>query len=391
MNKINIDTKIDMIIKNREYIIKNVKKSLNANLKSTLVKIDDIIKSVPKENLKERNALLKAKRMIIEITDEILLARSVDDIKKVREKLNYYINKVKKELVKRNIDESLSKNYNESVGALRNDITEFTRCIKRRNNIELLNTLQRDDLSKEELQKILTSESKFNKRLMNKYMSSSKESVKETVKLSGIDKKELVIKVNDVTKDTKVGQDKKSDFEYDTEGIYPKQTKEVVEENTDTKKIIPFPTFHSKLYINAKMIKSSVNYKLSRTETYNNDLLHNCKNLIINIPRYIHNKRMLKLMKNDYATYYSGHDLYDLIKATEYNNSVSKAVSYIFSKTLLGRKMAIGSHQEEVYRKSIDELLEVAEEYQKHIKSSSSEEDISFSPINNDKKISLIK
>ena len=128
------------------------------------------------------------------------------------------------------------------------------------------------------------------------------------------------------------------------------------------------------------MLRENTHYVLTPIREYVGSLFENVKRLFINLPGYIHNKRILKLMKSDYNNFYSGRNLKELIGLVETNNSVSQALETIIRKTKLGKLFK----DNEEYNRKIDEMnfeLDVMEEYKRREHEKPEESDFGFSSL----------
>ena len=112
-------------------------------------------------------ALLDAKYTIENLVNMILNATTPEEIIKIRESLNYYINKIKKEMVSRNLSDDMITSYQRQASYLRKDIAKSIRILKRENNIDSIEGLimlsdvviPDDDQT---LKKMIRNEMKFN-------------------------------------------------------------------------------------------------------------------------------------------------------------------------------------------------------------------------------------
>ena len=159
--------RVIMLNKAKENISqKNV--TLSDNLENTINTLE-----FDEKNVKKYKSIIKAKEMIASLTEEILNAKSVEDIVKLRSKINYYINKIKKELQKRNVSQTLYDETYNQVKYLRKDIATYIRFLKRESTLEEINNScsNVDKLSSDEknkLKKQLRNEHNYNKRYMKK-------------------------------------------------------------------------------------------------------------------------------------------------------------------------------------------------------------------------------
>ena len=188
MARISNEEKIKRIISGRESLLKYTKEELHINKIKLSNNIDYLINSNFKNNnLNDYKKIEEAKKVIINLTEEIANCSNTQDIVNIRKKLNYYINKIKKELKKRNISDEELESYSDKTKYLRKDIVKYIRYLKRENNIneiiELNNNV--DNLSiddKNRLKRLLKNENDYirrNLKLFNK--EDKKEERKEIV------------------------------------------------------------------------------------------------------------------------------------------------------------------------------------------------------------------
>ena len=112
--------------------------------------------------------LNKAHNLIINLINEIVNSNNPDKIANIRKKLNYYINKIKREMIKRQLDEEKISKYSEEVKTIRNHISKYIRFLKRQEKIEEIKKLSKNyqELSSDEqkiMQKMISLELKYNK------------------------------------------------------------------------------------------------------------------------------------------------------------------------------------------------------------------------------------
>ena len=90
----------------------------------------------------------------------------------------------------------------------------------------------------------------------------------------------------------------------------------------------------------------NIQYGIIPTEDYEeNNLGENIARLIHNIPKYNHNKKIIKRMKNDYYKYYRGSDLKSYIEYLKRRNSIKEGLKCIFSKTHLYNNNTLNEHE----------------------------------------------
>ncbi len=176
----------DQIKSNRIELLKLVRDSITSDQSSVLNNIDNTLELISKdeEATKQLETITKAKEMIATLMTNAALATTDEELISVRKSLNYYLNKVKREIQKRKMSEELYNKYYESMSYLRNDISECLRAMKRQVKLDRLRALiDSETLTAEELKELkvgLSNEKRFNKRLLEKY--GSREGVQRKLK-----------------------------------------------------------------------------------------------------------------------------------------------------------------------------------------------------------------
>lgn len=316
--------KINQINNDRIILLNNIKNSLKENNENVLNSLDKCLTiiNIDEKNTKEYTSILEAKDIIESLILEINKANSIDEIKNIRNKLNYYINKVKEEIKKRNINENLYNQYYNNVSYLRKDISKYIRYIKRENNIsEITRLINLDNISDEENEQL--------KRLIRNELAYNKRNLIEKENLN--DNNEFIIENNNIpTKDI---------TEFDFSSLFTPEKKENcefilniddIEHKEEKKNDIEKISGQFKTYNNM--------YKIEETYEYNDNIVMNIINLLRNIPKYIKNKRKISWMLSDYYCYYKGKNLNDYINYSRNNNSILNAIKNIFKNTRLNNR-----------------------------------------------------
>ena len=106
---INYSEKIEKINNERILMLNIIKENINKNNISLSNNLNNIISTLNEDekNTKKYKSILKAKQLIFELTEQIIIATSIEEITNLRKKINYYINKIKKELASREINEEV--------------------------------------------------------------------------------------------------------------------------------------------------------------------------------------------------------------------------------------------------------------------------------------------
>lgn len=337
--KMNYIEKIKKIDDDRVLMLNSVKE--NIIKKNTLLSsnLNDIILLLNNDevNTKKYKNIIKAKQFIFELTEQIANATNIEDIVNLRKKVNYYINKIKKELAGRNISsESFEKMYS-SVNYLRTDISRYISFLKRKEKLTEIAELYKDinNLSQEsitKLKKLLSNEIRYNKRYILSINDYHKKDTKKTEKKSSVST-DSIIKI----------QDKELD---------EIEEQELSEENMSNIPLNFFaiPKFEDKVHsmkndklsytqdLNTKIDCYLHQYNFLKITSYKGNFLKKCLIFLKNIPKYVMNKKIIKYAEYDYNIYYHGDDLGDFINYFRKNNSIQLALELIFQKSSLSKR-----------------------------------------------------
>ena len=325
-----------------ENILKS-NESFNENLSQVVETLNLDAKYVTKYT-----AIVKVQDLIANLTEQIINTNDKDEIIKLRRKLNNYIRKVKEELAKRNMPQTVIEKFQAKTNYLRKDIARLIRYLKREDNIKLINELYSnyDNLSPEELEllkKSLAKENTYN--LRNKKELATISFKKEIPPTNSIAQEKLEESKLVFTKnlDDNPAETKKVDYVF----------AESVEDNNDTKpNNFDFQSFvesndldnlktnqlftDKKTYIADRIVELTKSYNLKDTLDYQTQsFTHNIITFFHNLPTYIHNKKCIKVMKNDYYLYYRGKDFNSFIKYSQKRNSIISSLRCIFNQSYL--------------------------------------------------------
>ncbi|MBR5370546.1 MAG: hypothetical protein IK137_04515 [Bacilli bacterium] len=313
--------RIEKIKSNHIELIEKVRDNILENKESVSNSITEVINIIDfdEKSVKKKDATLKAQELITTLTEQILAAKTPEEVFELRKKLNYYINKIKAELKNRNIDEKYLNDYQEKITYLRKDIAKYIRFLKREDNIVEIDKLYSnyENLNKEEmvtLKKALTREINYNRRNLKEPQ--EKKIVKETKKVPLTNIFEEVI--------------------YDSEQQEETPRRPGNQIPTDNKENVEFSDVEE--YLTNAVEKYKSKYNIKSTHDYSKKgLRKNISHFFKNIPNYIHNKKAIKHMQRDFCRYYSGSDLGSYIEYLIQRNSISKGLQCILSKSQLYR------------------------------------------------------
>ena len=137
----NYDEKIKKIKETEKELLTSVKEEVEKNNNVLNLEIGNVINLLNYDStlVKKYEAVVNAQKLIFGFARDINNSTSVDEIKEIRNKLNYYINKIKKEIKDRNLSEEVYNKYYENSSNLRKSIAKYVRYLKREDKISELN------------------------------------------------------------------------------------------------------------------------------------------------------------------------------------------------------------------------------------------------------------
>ncbi len=341
MKKINKN--IDKIQQDHLALLKMVKESLLQNKNNFNTGVKDVIEILKASELdvKKYEAVVQAQELIKDLTQQIVNATNLEDITNLRKKLNYYINKIKNILKKRGIEESVIDTYLEKTTFFRKDIARYIRVLKRENNLSFINNsyANLDNLSEEELQEL--------KKLIRREQNYHTRNIKNS------DQRPVVKKGSVIPKEKTKVPFTENLIADESKLLLPAFNPEVEETESHDLTVVPPEVFQlldnhqiktiSEIEfddVNEQFTKCAA--KFSRqyhiAPTYDYSLRRPSRNIIRffrNIPRYIYNKKVLKLIENDSNIYYGGNDLISFREYVRQRNSISQGLRCIFSRSYL--------------------------------------------------------
>ena len=308
MNK--YEEKINTIKETEKYLLEMAKSEIEKQNKILNLNIQDLIcmLNYNDSTVKKYEATLKAQMLIEELTNEIISAKDIDEIKALRNKLNYYINKIKSEVKERNIPQEEIDKYYENATNLRKNIAKYVRYVKREDNIKEIERLNnKEDLNEDEktsLKKLIRLESDYGRRNKNP----KKVEVKPTKKDS-IDMDKLIKNFNNRVAETK---NEKNTIKFDFK-----------EEIKNRPAMVSYKEFNNiDEYLKYKLINYDSRYELQRLNPYDGGIVHNIGAFIKNIPAITYNKEMLKLMNRDAYCYDRSPEFASYISYNKKKNSL---------------------------------------------------------------------
>ena len=356
-----IDERISKIKQERHDLLTIVSDSIrnNGRIVSTDIKSISELLDYDEKCVKKYEAIVNAQNLIVSLTQEIVMANSEEEIINLRKKLNYYINKVKAELKKRNISEEYINKYCENVSNLRKDIAKYVRYLKRENNISEIDNLYHnyDTLTEEDktkFKKMLSNEVRYNHRNLNptpqvkKSRPKKEEKIVEIINEENNNQNDMVeitpqskvaepIEENDINEFAAFApavKPKEDIDEFDLTGIIPKKKPEekmtlrvvssIDEVNEDDVK-----------YLNVKIQSFDRQYRIQIPYSYDEPFLTRVAHMLKNIPLYKANQKGIKTIESDIHKYYGGSDLISYLAYLNKINSIKHGLKSIFNRTYL--------------------------------------------------------
>ena len=337
------DKRISEIKEQRKELLFRVKESITTNNDKVTRSNEDILwlLDLYDKNSKKYEAIVKAQELILNLTKEIAECNDVEQIMTIRNKLNYYIRKIKSELNSRNIDGRIVDEYYNNVSYLRKDIAKYIRYLKRNDNILEIERLNRNinNLSaedREKLRKLLRNEKRYNNNNLNPKKVNKKNKKSKLSIMDELSREPLIFTNNADNNDFKIDSIFGSDtleFHFSNEG----RKKNIIDEFDTEKAIIDFvpEKMDEEAYLSGRVNMYSKKYGIEDTYQYDDSFGKCLINLFRNIPIYVANKSRIKYMKRDHQTYYSGSDLTGYIEYIKKQSSIGYALKSIFSKSYL--------------------------------------------------------
>ena len=316
MNK--YEERLKLIREDRQKLLRMVKKSLEENNEQVVYSAKNIERVVEydENNMKKYENILKVREYIENIASSIINSKSKEEVESLRAELNKAIAKVRREMKKRNIDET---KYNQDILNLRKDISKYIRIVKREETLTTIEDLSKrvDTLNEEELielRKLLRREKSYNTRNLN--TNKKEEIVDDTPEFL----KELFRKEKENNKVIKVEQP-------------------LFLEPTSKPKNLPIeldPEYESERDFISEQVKGfKERYHLSKTNVYTRNTASNVVSFLKNIPIYVENKRKIKKMENEAGVFYRGNDLVGFIEYQREKNSLKSGLRSIFGRSIL--------------------------------------------------------
>ena len=316
--------------------------------------------------------LLEARFSIENLVEMILCATTPEDVAKIREQLNCYIDKIKREIVSRKMSDVSLASYQSRASNLRKDIAKCIRVLKRENNIDtieglvmLSDVIVPDD--DQTLKSMIKNEMQFNDYYLNPDKKTKTKTVTVINSVADSNKTDEISAVqNDNNNENNVlpnsSQSNKTDkidenFEVIFSSLKNKlgfetQTSEVedfansfkplltgepikkVGQSTPSKKD-DTKSISKRAYLSKMVERYSKQYHLDDLRRYDGSTGKNVFRFFGNLPAYIYNKVIVQDMDYDSSIFYNGNDFVSFIEYNRRRNSIRNALKSVFSKSYL--------------------------------------------------------
>ena len=305
MNRIE---KIENMKLDRLELYRLVKESISNNNISYRNDTEELTKALYEEEQtsKKYSSIVKAQELVVSLSQEIMEAKTPEEIIALRKKLNYYINKIKTEIKKRNISEEELSKYQDNASHLRKDISTLLRYSKREvklNEIDELNS--RENLSKEDkkyLGKLISTERRYNRVNLHPEIYKKPKKKKENNFL-----KELSFKLE--------------------KSPVPVYRSEFLQQDAPIEEI--------ENYVEEKVSCFRQQYNIEDSREYSGSKIKNLFIFFQNIPVILRNRKKIQSMVVAHNIFYSGDDLGSYIEYMSRKNSIRNNIRNILSRSYL--------------------------------------------------------
>ncbi len=171
----NFLNQIETIKKERMEILELAKASILSNGEVAKNNLNDLYSTLnyDMQSVDKLDNLAKVQELIHNLSKEILNSKNSEEIARLRRKLNYYISKIKKELISRNVSEEEINKFVNNTNDFRKSISKYLRFERRNHNlVDIYNFYNNfDKLSLEEAElfsQTLKKEQAYNRRNLPK-------------------------------------------------------------------------------------------------------------------------------------------------------------------------------------------------------------------------------
>ena len=347
--KDNNQTRIFKIKEERYELLKEVRDNINSGNEKVIENANNLIKilNYDEKNIKKYQALKEAQILIESLTKEIVNAKTKEEVESLRKRLNYYINKIKNEAKKRNIDYS---NYYEHVTSIRKNISKYIRFIKKYDSIEVIektnnNYDELDEQARKILSRQISNARDYNTRILREKKSNSVlvDNILHNENIDIIEKdkeqKELTLddikKKKDRTRNAVITLD-----EINKRSAKSKRNSEIEDFRRNNRYVFqPTLTYSSdEDFISSKVTEFNNRYSLNEPLHYDSTIGKNMLNFVKNLSIYNANKKILKRILFDYSCFHHSRDLGIYAEYVKNDNSIVEGLRRVFNKSSLYSK-----------------------------------------------------
>ena len=328
----NYDEKIKKIKETEKELLTSVKEEIEKNNNVLNLEIGNVINLFNYDStlVKKYEAVVNAQKLIFGFARDINNSTSVDEIKEIRNKLNYYINKIKKEIKDRNLSEEVYNKYYENSTNLRKSIAKYVRYLKREDKISEIEYLNNniDKLNEEELLRLKN-------LIKNEVNYGKKNNVKEEpFNIFGF-KPAKKVDFDEDLRNSKVLKEIRA-----RKPVVPSGDNKVASlDFTVDAKPSTLESYSSVMdFLNKKVEDYESRYKLVKTDKYTKNVIKNIPILVKNVPKLIQNKKKIKGMKTDFNPYFGGITLEAFSKFQKKKNSILNNIKQTLFNGILKRK-----------------------------------------------------
>ena len=355
-----IDERIEQINAEHEELLKMVREKMEYSGKDFVNCSNEIMKflSIDEKIVKKSKSLQKAEQTIIELVKEILKAKTLKDVERIRKQLNRNIYKINKVLQERQVPESKINEFTTKSSYLRKNIATYVRFLKRETNLETneanlkkINELYAnyDNLNAEQMRELrtrLSREKTYNRR--NKKSLINESSIK-VITNSEVSTRQTSSSTKIVVRYPSF-QDKlnrrKVLSNFSQKVVFLDST--YIKKPTSNSKEVAImrPNLQDELnklrilrHISQRVYSLDEAYAIKDIkECYSEKISERIFNFISNIPNYINNKKIIEELHK--ARYYFGADYIfnKYIMFQEQNNSITQGLRTIFMGTHLSNE-----------------------------------------------------
>ncbi len=313
----NKEEKLRIIKRERIELLKAIRERLVNGSSDLDLNINNVFEVLKKDeiSIKKLESLTKAQKIIEGLTKEILTCNNPEEISNIRRKINYYINKIKKELISRGVSEEVIVEYMSKVKFLRRNISLLIRTLKRKEKIKEIQYLLVSKEDKPRLTKLIRYENRFN----NKYLNWGEEVLEPVIEMNTIE--EPTSDIEEMSIEENGALEELNKIVTEEEIKYKIPDEEVLTNNIDE-------------YFETGINKYQREYKTTELYEYEGTFKQRLVSLFKNIPIIIKNWKEIDRMFEDTENNKS-LDLVSYAEYLKYRNSFEYHFKSLFRNTRL--------------------------------------------------------